>query len=214
MRKRSWLRAINVAVVIAMAAMLFGPAQVALAAVTVTPASGGGAISADTAGVSWTPLGTIRIIEANKGDIVGPVAQDITLVLKAPSGFEFDTGVTPDTAFTAAADITAVSVSMTDAETMTVTMTHDTSANKIDTIDIGVATFIQVRPTAGNPLASGQIYRPTTGGGTATITGITTTDNADGSGATNFGTLTEVAGAVPTFSSAATNAAGSIISVT
>src|SRR5262249_5202408 len=51
------------------------------------------------------------------------------------------------------------------------------------------------RPTSGNPLASGQIYRPTTGGGTAVISGIATSSNSDGSGGSNFGSLSEIAGA-------------------
>jgi len=43
-----------------------------------------------------------------------------------------------------------------------------------DQLTIGNTNAIQVRPTAGTPLASGQIFRPQSGGGTAVINGITT----------------------------------------
>ena len=58
--------------------------------VTVTPASGGVSISADTAAnatsPSWTTLGTITIAES--GNNRGAIGSG-TLVLKVPDGFEF-----------------------------------------------------------------------------------------------------------------------------
>jgi len=166
----------------------------ARADVTVTPASGGTAISADNfVSGTWTSLGPIIITEGANADIPEKLLS-ATLVLKAPSGFEFNTAPVPSiTGLGGDIDVISIVISST---TITVTLSTDSSANKIDTITIGAAPAIQVRPTAGTPLASGQIYRPTTGGGTAgAIAGITTTANPDGSGGTNFGTLTEVAGA-------------------
>ncbi len=164
--------------------------------VTVTPASGGTAISADTTGGAWTSLGPITITEWNNWDISKNQPAK-TLVLKAPSGFQFNTGQTPSITGLSA-DITALSVAVTDNTTITVTLTTPNIQYSVtDTITIGATTAIQVRPSAGTPLASGQIYRPTTGG-TAYIAGIITTNNPDGSGGTNFGTLTEVAGAAYT----------------
>ena len=169
--------------------------QLARSAVTVTGASGGGSLSADTAAnasvPAWTSLGSIVIAEPGGGrtDIGGG-----TLILEAPAGFEFDTTVTPSISFSAGADITAATIAVTDANTLTITLTVSPTSNR-DTLTIGGTTAVRVRPTAGTPLLSGNIYRPTTGGGTAVIVGVTATANTSGSGGTSFGALGEVAGA-------------------
>jgi hypothetical protein len=167
----------------------------ARAAVSVTGASGGGSISADTAAnattPAWTSLGSITIAEpsGSKGDIGGG-----TLILKAPAGFEFNPTPTPSIAFTAGRNITAASIAATDSTTLTVTLSV-TGSNSADKITIGETTPVRVRSIAGTPLPTGNIYRPTPGGGTAVIAGITATANTDGSGGTSFGALREVAGA-------------------
>src|SRR6516165_74462 len=83
----------------------------ASAAVTITGASGGSAISADTAATggsgAWTTLGPITIVEGAKGDI--GQGTGITLILKAPVGFEFNLNSTPSVSFTAG-DLTGVGV--------------------------------------------------------------------------------------------------------
>ena len=63
------------------------------ASVTVTPATGGNAISADTTGGSYTALTGPVIAEGAVGDI-GTAGTD-TIILNAPSGFEFDIGGSP-----------------------------------------------------------------------------------------------------------------------
>ena len=165
------------------------------ATVTLTAATGGGNISGDTAAngpaPAWTALGPMTITEGASTDFTNGVAR--TLILKAPAGFQFNTAVTPSITFTAARNITSAAVAMTDASTITVTLTISGTAVNGDSLTIGSTTNIQVRPTSGLPLATGDhIYRPGTGGGNAGIRGITT--SADGSDGSNFGTLNEAPG--------------------
>src|SRR5262245_48145605 len=95
-------------------------AQTVQAAVTVTGASGGGAISADSASSggsgAWTTLGPITIAEGKKTDI--SAGSGITLVLKAPSGFEFNTASTPSISFTSGQDITSANIVVSDSTTL------------------------------------------------------------------------------------------------
>src|SRR5207245_7569739 len=58
----------------------------------ITPASGGGAISADTAGGAYTSLTGPSYLEPASGS-----AGLGTIILNAPAGFIFDTGGTPPT---------------------------------------------------------------------------------------------------------------------
>src|SRR5215471_7050230 len=94
------------------------------ASVVITPASGGGAISADTAanGTSpaWTTLGPITIAEGKKQDLGNKVNKG-TLILKVPDGFEFNTASTPSISFVHGADVTSASVAVTNASTLTIT---------------------------------------------------------------------------------------------
>ncbi len=170
-------------------------ATCAYAAVTVTPATGGTNILADKAAnatsPAWTPLGPIIIKEGNKFDFSS--GANLTLVLKAPSGFEFNTSAPPNIAFTSGVDISAASVAISNAMTITVTLTVGGTSGA-DQLTIGNINAIQVRPTAGTPLATGQIFRPQSGGGTAVINGITTSANTNGSGGSNFGSLSESVG--------------------
>jgi hypothetical protein len=165
------------------------------ATVIITPASGGGAISADTAAnghaPAWTTLGPITIAEGKKQDFGHKVKND-TLVLKVPAGFEFNTASTPSISFASGADVTSASVAISDSTTLTITYSANSQKN-LDTLIIG-ATGLQVRPTQAGPVAAGNhIYSPSSGGGTASIDGITTSTN--GSDGSDFGTLTEVAAA-------------------
>src|ERR1043165_1989909 len=162
-------------------AFVLAGAGEALANVTVTPASGGSSLSADTAAnaasPAWTTLGTITIAEGANGD-VSAGAND-TLILKAPAVFQFNTAVTPNVSFTAGRNITNAAVAVTDSATLTLTL-GVANTNALDTLTLGSTTGIQVRPTVGTPPANGtrRIYRPSTGGGTAIIAGIST--SADG----------------------------------
>ena len=169
----------------------------ALASVTVTPATGGTSISADSAGGTYTSLGYIRIAEGSNSDFASSQTNK-TLILTAPGGFQFNAAQTPSISYTTSRDITSATVAIS-ATQITVTFSTDGYANRSDTITIGATTAIQVRPAAGTPLANGQIYRATSNPGTGTINGIITTNNTNGSGGTNFGTLTEVTGALDHF---------------
>src|SRR4051812_40196621 len=158
------------------------------ASITVTPASGGSAISADTAGIggsgTWTTLGAITISEAKKSDIGSGVA---SLVLKAPAGFEFNTASTPSISWASGQDITAATILVSDSSTLTISLTVSGTSG-FDTLVIG-NTGLQIRPTLGGPVATGKhIYRPTSGGGNASLSGVTS--SSDGSSGSNFGTLT------------------------
>jgi len=167
----------------------------ASATVSITPASGGTNISADRAAnassPAWTSLGAIVITEGNKADFA--TSNGVTLILKAPAGFEFNTSVIPNITFTAGRDITNATVAVTNPAAMTITLKVG-GTGSIDQLTIGNTNAIQIRPTVGAPVATGQIFRPATGGGTAVIAGITTSTNADGSGGSNFGSLSETIG--------------------
>lgn len=162
--------------------------------VTITSATGGTTISADTATGTFTSL-TGPIIEESSVHDVGLG----TIILTAPIGFTFNTS-----------DVTAsvtnennslcpgtnrTPLLLNDGSTQTVTPTDTTITINVVQQSSGSTTChatityngIQVRPSAGTPLASGNITKS----GTATIVG---TNNA-----TNFGTLTEIAG-TPIFS--------------
>jgi hypothetical protein len=169
--------------------------QGARASVVNTGAGNGAAIPADTAATgssaAWTTLGAIGIAEGVKTDF--HVGTGLTLVLKIPAGFELNTASPPSISVVAGSDITAASIAVTDRQTLTITLTVSGTGTR-DTLSIG-ATGLQVRPAQTAPLASGKhIYRPTSGGGTATITGIT--NSADGSDGSDFGDLTETPGAL------------------
>ena len=168
----------------------------ALANVTVTPATGGLNLSSDTAadGLSpaWTALTAITIAEntntQGRNDI--HVGTGVTLILKAPAGFAFNSGATPSTLFTAGQDITAAAAVVTDSTTVTVTLTVAGVAGN-DSLSIS---GLQVRPTAAGPVASAlSIYRASTGGGTAVMDSINA--NTNGSGGTSFGALSQSPGA-------------------
>src|SRR5262245_39159463 len=83
-------------------------------AANVTPASGGSNIAADSAGngssPAWTTLGPIAITEKKKGDF--NTGNNVTLVLQAPAGFEFNTAVSPDVSFTSGRDISSATAAV------------------------------------------------------------------------------------------------------
>lgn len=174
-------------------ASLLGSLLTAQATVSVTAASGGSAISADSAATggsgAWTTLGPITIVEGKKSDI--SVGSGVTLILKVPSGFELNTSSVPSISFASGQDITSANVAITDPATLTITL-NVAGTGGTDSLTIGAA-GLQVRPTLGGPLAASRhIYRPSSGGGTAGLNGITT--STDGSSGSNFGSLAEVPG--------------------
>src|SRR5258705_8772305 len=96
------------------------------APVAVTGAGGGSVFPADPAATGgsgvWTTLGAITIAEGSKADI--GAGTGITLILKAPAGFEFNTSSTPSISFTAGLDITGAGIEVTDSSTLTITLTN------------------------------------------------------------------------------------------
>lgn len=167
--------------------ILLSAASVCKAAVTVTPASGGSCLN--VAPGAYTTIGTIQISENIKSDFATPQA-GTTLILTAPTGFQFNPGI-GNVSYTGSANITAAAIAVT-AATITVTLSVSNN-NRFDDLFI---TNIQVRATL--PLASGQILR-TAVGGTATING----DAA--AGGVNHGTLAASATGVTYTSIAAGN---------
>lgn len=156
-------------------------AQVVFTDASVNPASGGGAIAADTAGGAFTPLTGPEITETVIGDIsLG------TLVLTAPAGFVFDTNA-PLPFITLTGDNNNKNINLlTNGSTIALTVTTNTlsftvtSKSKGQTKNSLAYSNIRVRPSAATPLASGNI----------TNTGTSIFPNSTA----NFGTLTEVAG--------------------
>ncbi|MEX0602617.1 MAG: hypothetical protein WD295_04695, partial [Bacteroidota bacterium] len=158
---------------------------------TVTPATGGTNISADSVGGNYRALtGPIYNEGASGNAGVG------TIILNAPTGFEFDTGAPLPTVLITRIggnggnnrNINGVASGTTQAVT-SVTSTQITftvsSASNSGVTNRLTWQNVRVRPTAGAPLASGNIFKT----GTSTMAGVTA-----GSGGTNFGSLTQTFG--------------------
>jgi len=154
-----------------------------------TAATGGSAISADTAGGTFTSLTGPSYTEKVSGDVGTG-----TIVLNAPSGFAFDTGGTAPTVVVdrlggsgnAGNNINGVAkgtaVAMTSVTTTQLVFTVTSSSISGVTCSLTWQN-VRVRATAGTPLASGNLR----------ITG--TTSMATVSTNSNLGTLREVVGA-------------------
>src|SRR5215213_5305347 len=159
-------------------------------ATTVTPAAGGTNISADKAANATSPafttLGDIVIAENVNNDF--PVQASRTLILTAPTGWQFNPGVGTTAATKTGAggnELNDNSITVT-ATTITVNISV-TGTAQTNTLSIK---GIQVRATDGaNIPGSGNILRTVGNPGTATIAGIV-------NGTTNFGSLSQVAGAI------------------
>ncbi len=155
-----------------------------------TPASGGGSISADTKGGAYTSLTGPLYSEIQNGNV-----STGTIILNAPAGFIFDTNATLPTVL-----VTRVSGSGADA--LNINGVASGTAVALTTITTNALTFtvtsassggvvcsltwqnVRVRPSAGTPLASGNIIST----GTSVIQGVTTNS-------TSWGFLGEVVGA-------------------
>ncbi len=168
-------------------------ALAAEATVKVTPASGGSVLAdfaSDSASPAWTTLGPISITERKKNDIAS--GSNLTLVLRAPTGFEFNTGTAPDISFTAGRDISSATAAIVNSLTLRLTFTATGTAG-FDTLTIS---NLQVRASFMSPLARGNIVRPAgASGGTAVISGIKAESSKGKGSVTVFGALTEIAGA-------------------
>jgi hypothetical protein len=154
-----------------------------------TPAVGGSAISADTKGAAYTSLGGPIYTEVQSGNVGTG-----TIILKVPAGFIFDTNATLPTVL-----VTRVSGSGANALNINgvasgtpIVMTIVNTTNLMFTVTSassgGVLCSLtwqnlRVRPSAGTPLASGNMVAT----GTAVIQGVA-------SNSTSFGFLAEVVG--------------------
>lgn len=150
------------------------------AAVTVTPATGGSAISADTAGGTYTALTGPTATEGASRDI--PASG--TFILNAPAGFAFNTSSTVTATITRLAGTGSCFAFSSSTATPTASIVTFTVSSRDNNGTRCEVTFsgLQVRPTAGTPLASGNLTNFGTNSGFP-------------SGATNYGALTGVVGA-------------------
>ena len=162
---------------------------VAHAQVSVVPASGGGAISADSTGGAWTTLTGPELDETSRGG--GGAFGTGTIVLNAPAGFEFNPAATVVVSVGRVAgsgstnnqiDIGAGRGNSNTATVTATTITIDVAqTSRFNTQNSLTWSGIEVRPTAGCALASGNI----TESGTSSFT----------LSSASLGTLTEVIGA-------------------
>jgi hypothetical protein len=154
------------------------------------PAVGGGAISADTTGGSFTSLTGPSYTEFASGEVGTG-----TIILNAPTGFIFDTTApTPTVLVTRLAgnggntnninDLasgTAAAMTSVTTTQMTFTVTGASASG----VTCGLTwQNVRVRPTAGTPLAVTNLTKT----GTSVIAGMT-------NGVSNLGVLREIAGA-------------------
>ncbi|HXJ76055.1 MAG TPA: hypothetical protein VNM37_24580, partial [Candidatus Dormibacteraeota bacterium] len=156
-------------------------------AITVSPAqftlaTGGGAIPADGAVSSaFTTLTGPTYSENNPGEVGTG-----TIIVNAPAGFIFDTGGTPPTVSSvriSGSGNNPVQGSVTSVTTTQITYTVTATSGNPSRL---TWQNLRVRPTAGTPLTSGNLWMS----GTASAVGLST--NA------NLGTLREVAGSAST----------------
>jgi len=161
-------------------------ASVAHAAATVTSATGGSSISADTCNSTpWTSLTGPVIVEAAPGDITTG-----TIVLTAPTGFEFNT----------AQDVTAT-VTAGDIDLGGGAGVAATATPLAGTVTFTVSTVSTATTTI--TLSSVQV-RPKTGSCTVPSTGELTVSGGAGVSDTSAGTLTLVAGTLDHYAVAMT----------
>ncbi|MTI89591.1 MAG: DUF2341 domain-containing protein [Balneolaceae bacterium] len=140
----------------------------------ITAATGGESISADDANTTYTSL-TGPVIQEG---FAGELTSGGTYILNAPTGYEWDTGVTPGVSVSPAyGGSTSLAVSFTSITSTQVTFTIDAAS----TSNPGQITIsgLEVRPTTGILPNSGNIENTGT-------TGL--------GGSTNYGSLTMVAG--------------------
>lgn len=170
----------------------------------VTPAVGGDAISADTAGGAYTALNGPAYTESKLGAVGAG-----TIILNAPAGFEFDTGGTAPTVKVNGGTTSSYNINdaangavlaMTAITPTQLTFTVTAASGSKGTPNKLTWQNVRVRPTAPTPLASG-IMRKT---GTSAMTGVTTN--------TSFGFLAETAGTLTTMASATVGLHTAVIS--
>ena len=195
LRLRRGARRVALAIALLSAALAL-TGDPALAAVSVTSATGGTGISAGTASGAFSTLSGPTLAEGSSGEISAG-----SVIIDTPAGFAFRTTQPVTINDTGAGDgigsirISPSSDCSTPASTISVTPTATqisfwVCAVSADTSHLASLTFsaLAVRPTAGSPLAAGDLLIDPAS--TATIAGAT-----KGSAGTSLGTLTDGAGA-------------------
>jgi hypothetical protein len=162
----------------------------AYAAASVTPSSGGTAMSATNAGPSatYTTMGNIVVDEGNAGEV--SLGRFSVLL---PAGFEYRTttavSVTLSGANSSARSEVSASASCSNRSSSSINVTPTVSAITFYVCDTSnddttfTISSIRIRPTASTPLASGNMYLDGAAGA-VTVSGVTR-----GAGGTNFGSL-------------------------
>ena len=143
----------------------------------VDPADGGDSLSVDNIGGSYTTLAGPRITE----DVLGELVDSGTLVLTAPSGFEWDTANSdPSVSISPAyGSSTDLDISYTSRTSSAVTFTVNNPSASPNKPGEAVFSDLRVRPTSSTLPSSGD---------------ITNTGTTGPSSSVNLGTLTAVAG--------------------
>jgi len=140
-------------------------------------ATGGDSLSADDANTTFTTLTGPRITE----DVSGELTASGTIVLNAPSGFQWDTGgANPGATVEAAlSGPTTLAISYTSRTSSAVTYTVSAASSGVNLQGKVTFTGLRIQPTSGTMPASGN---------------ITNTGTAGATGATNFGDIAMIAG--------------------
>jgi hypothetical protein len=150
------------------------PIAVVFGATTITPATGGGAIKADTAATGgsgvYTTLAGPVIAEGAAGELLN----NGDIWLTAPSGFEFNSAA--GTAGVGGGGCTGMTLGAPVRSTSTIKVQVTAPSTSACTVTFS---GIQVRPTTGSPIVSGN---------------ITNTGSTGPLGSTNYGTLTMIVG--------------------
>ncbi len=163
---------------LALSLALLVPAGIALAiaSISITPATGGSSISADTTGGAYTGLTGPVITENTKGSVGTG-----TIILNAPSGFIFDTGGTAPTLLVSGdADHNKNINNIANGGTIAATsvsasaITFTTTSKSSGTPNTLTYQNVRVRPSAGTPLASGNLSISGTAGVSSSAAGALT----------------------------------------
>lgn len=160
--------------------------------VVVTAATGGTNISADKAAnatsPAWTTLGNI-VISENGNNASFAVGTNVTLILTAPAGWQFNSAETVTATVTLGSGGGSPNVAVNSVSVATSTITLNLTVSATNKYDILTISGVQVGATNGAALpSSGNILRTAGNPGTATINGIV-------NGTTNFGSLSQIVGA-------------------
>jgi hypothetical protein len=154
-----------------------GPVAIVFGAATVTAATGGTAIAASTAADAPVPAWTTLVGPQITEDAAAQLVTNGTVVLTAPSGFEFKSATGTIAGGGGGCDIALSALSFS-ATTVSVTVTTQSTVACTVTWN-----GLQVRPTTGSL------------GGAVQKTGNIANTGNTGPAGTNYGTLTEIPGA-------------------